>query len=184
VTGRLAQADALEAHAGPPGRPDSQTPSPGMAYAVYTTRIPAGHPVTIAFPALERERQADPLGAPGEQATIAARCATAKQAAWRDDAPRVSIRSSARFGIDAVVPSTALEQARFASLGDDSRDSSAPFVPPRRHSLRSAGSCQTPLTRPSLDSRERLRDDTSIKRLKNNAKRKRQRPDYKRPGQQ
>jgi hypothetical protein len=46
VTGRLAQADGLEAHAGPPGRPDSQTPSPGMAYVAYMMRIPAGHPVT------------------------------------------------------------------------------------------------------------------------------------------
>jgi hypothetical protein len=46
VTGRLAQADAPEAHAGPPGRPDGQTPSPGMAYVAYAMRIPAGHPVT------------------------------------------------------------------------------------------------------------------------------------------
>jgi uncharacterized protein len=30
VTGRLAQADALQAHAGPPGRPDGQTPSLGV----------------------------------------------------------------------------------------------------------------------------------------------------------
>jgi len=46
VTGRLAQADALEAQAGPPGRPGSQTPSPGRAYVAYTMTIPAGHPVT------------------------------------------------------------------------------------------------------------------------------------------
>ena len=30
MTGRLAQADALKAHAGPPGRPDGQTPSLGV----------------------------------------------------------------------------------------------------------------------------------------------------------
>ena len=46
MPGRLAKADPLEAHGGPPGRPDGQTPSPGMAYVAYAMRIPAGHPVT------------------------------------------------------------------------------------------------------------------------------------------
>ena len=46
MTGRLAQADALEAHAGPAGAARQTDAVAGQGDVAYMMKIPAGHPVT------------------------------------------------------------------------------------------------------------------------------------------